>query len=247
MQVASHERIARARAAIAAAEEIVVFTGAGVSADSGVPTFRSPTGDGFWGKYSPQQLATPEGFAADPKLVYDWYTWRRKQLADIRPNPAHEAIAGLQRRKGATIITQNIDGLHERVAPAGATVLRVHGTLAADRCSDCSYRENIEVASPPELRRCPRCMAYLRPDVVWFGEQLDQRVWRDAEDAARQCGVMLVVGTSGEVWPAAGLVHMAAKKSSVIVVNLDPGELDDVATFAIHGRASEVVPAIAGE
>ena len=236
------DRIARARAAILSAMNIVVFTGAGASADSGIPTFRSPSGEGFWGKYSPWQLATPEGFAADPKLVYDWYNRRRRQLAEVHPNPAHVAISTLQQKAGAVVITQNIDGLHERVAPAGAMVLPLHGTIAADRCSHCTTREQIHVASPPELRGCPRCGRWMRPDVVWFGEPLDPSTWSRAEEAVRACDLMLVVGTSGEVWPAAGLVHLAAKRATVVAVNFDPGEIDAIATLTLHGRAAEIVP-----
>ena len=137
-----------ARDLIANAVRPVIFTGAGVSADSGVPTFRGAAADALWGKYDPRQLASPQGFARDPKRVYDWYTWRRSQLAQVEPNPAHHAIARLQER-GAAAITQNVDGLHERVAPAGAAVHRLHGTLAEDRCSGCEYRESIDLHALP--------------------------------------------------------------------------------------------------
>jgi NAD-dependent deacetylase len=136
----------RAREIIDNARRLVVFTGAGVSADSGVPTFRGSSGDSFWGKYDPMQLASPQGFSADPRLVYDWYNWRRGQLATVQPNPAHHAIAALQQHGGAVVITQNVDGLHERVAPTGATVLRLHGTIAADSA-------RIHTATTPRHRR----------------------------------------------------------------------------------------------
>jgi NAD-dependent deacetylase len=241
------EAVDQARSLLAAAKRPVVFTGAGVSADSGVPTFRGASANALWGKYSPQQLASPQGFKADPTLVYEWYMWRRSQLAKVQPNPAHHAIAEWQRRSGAIVITQNVDGLHERVAPPGGTVLRLHGTLAEDRCMDeaCGNVEAIDLEKQPSLRRCPNCRThYMRPAVVWFGEPLDRAVWNAAESAARQTDVMLVVGTSGEVWPAAGLVEMASRRGEVIVVNPEPGPLDELGTVVIRGGAADTVPEI---
>lgn len=246
-----------AREILRAASRVVVFTGAGVSADSGVPTFRGSGGDSFWGKYDPMQLASPQGFAADPKLVYDWYNWRRGHLANVQPNPAHHAIAELQARGGATVITQNVDGLHERIAPPGATVLRLHGTIAADKCQNpyCEYTEDIDVANLPPLRRCPRCAArlegaevppYMRPAVVWFGESLDPTVWNAAVRACESADAMLVVGTSGEVFPAANLVRIAiGRRAKVVVVSLEPGPWDGLVDAALRGRAADLVPAIA--
>ena len=239
--------IERARQQIERATRPVVFTVAGVSADSGVPTFRGAAEDALWGRYDPRQLASPQGFAANPKLVYDWYTWRRQRLADVLPNGAHDAIAHLQARTGAVVITQNVDGLHERVAPPDGVVLRLHGTIADDRCSACDHREAVDFHTAPALRLCNRCGdgTYLRPAVVWFGEGLDPDTWATAERAARAADVMLVVGTSGEVYPAAGLVSLAAGAgAAVIVVNADPGPLDDLADIALHGRAAEIVPRI---
>lgn len=232
----------KAREILASARRLVIFTGAGVSADSGVPTFRGASADALWGKYDPHQLASPQGFAADPKLVYDWYNWRRSQLATIRPNPAHHAIATLQSR-GATVITQNVDGLHERVAPSGATILRLHGTIAADRCSACDHAEDIDLQRLPPLRGCPRCGEYLRPAVVWFGETLDSGIWRAAQTACGAADAMLIVGTSGEVYPAAGLVQIAVfNRAKIVLVNLDPGPFDEMVDAALHGRAAEICP-----
>ncbi|MDB5323511.1 MAG: hypothetical protein JWN40_5142 [Phycisphaerales bacterium] len=232
-----------ARDILAAARRLVVFTGAGVSADSGVPTFRGASADALWGKYDPYQLASPQGFAADPKLVYDWYNWRRSQLAAIHPNPAHNAIATLQAR-GAAVITQNVDGLHERVAPPGCmTILRLHGKIAADRCSVCEYAEQIDLHNLPALRPCPRCGEYLRPAVVWFGESLDPAVWRAAETACKNADAMLVVGTSGEVYPAAGLVRLAARnRAKIILINLEASPFDDLVDVALNRRAADIMP-----
>ena len=231
-----------ARALLSNSHHPVFFTGAGVSADSGVPTFRSASGESFWGKYDPQLLATPEGFAADPQLVYDFYTMRRRQLLTIQPNPAHLAIARWQASKSAIVITQNVDGLHERVAPPNSTILRLHGSLAEDRCSWCFYRETLDLANLPPLRNCPHCGARMRPDIVWFGETLDPDIWSAAEQAASETDLMLVVGTSGEVFPAAGLVRLAARRAPIIVVNLDPGSHDSLATLTLHGRAADLLP-----
>jgi NAD-dependent deacetylase len=233
-----------ARQILAAAQRLVVFTGAGASADSGVPTFRGSSTDTLWCKYDPYQLASPQGFAADPKLVYDWYNWRRSQLAAIHPNPAHHAIAALQ-SKGAIVITQNVDGLHERVAPPDATTLRLHGTIASDRCNNpaCTHTEPIDLANLPPLRNCPTCGDYLRPAVVWFGESLDPAIWQAAQQACESADAMLVVGTSGQVHPAAGLVDLANHNGAkIIVVNLDPSPFDDDVDVALHGRAAEIVP-----
>jgi NAD-dependent deacetylase len=200
------------------------------------------------------QLASPHGFAADPMLVYDWYNWRRGNLASVQPNAAHHGIATLQARGGAVVITQNVDGLHERVAPEGATVLRLHGTIAADKCENpyCDYSEAVDVRNLPPLRPCPRCRArvagaevppWLRPAVVWFGESLDPRIWRAAEEACESADAMLVVGTSGEVYPAANLVRLAARNGArIVVVNLEAGPWDQLVDVALHGRAAEIVP-----
>lgn len=234
--------LSKARDLLRAAQRLVVFTGAGVSADSGVPTFRGAAADALWGKHDPRTLASPEGFRRDPKLVYDWYTSRRTQLARLAPNPAHETVAEWQKR-GAIVITQNVDGLHERVAPPGAVIHRLHGTLAEDQCARCEYREPVDLNAPPPLRNCPRCPGLMRPAVVWFGEALDPRVWSAAERAAEQADVLIVVGTSGEVYPAAGLVELAAASGAkVITVNLEPGSMDQLCEVALHGRAAEVLP-----
>ena len=227
--------------------KLVVFTGAGVSADSGIPTFRGAGDTGFWGKFDPMKMASPEGFLEDPKLVYDWYNWRRSQLPQVKPNPAHDAIARLQ-QGGAVIVTQNVDDLHERVAPAGAVILKLHGTIIEDKCFRCDHREKVDAANLPPLRHCPVCGEYMRPAVVWFGEGLDPDIWNAAEDYSKACDTMLVVGTSGQVYPAAGLVFAASNhQANIIVVNLEESPLDDMADVALHGRAADIVPRILGE
>ncbi len=235
-----------ARDILCNSRKLVVFTGAGVSADSGIPTFRGSGETGFWGKFDPMKLASPEGFVEDPKLVYDWYNWRRSQLPQVRPNPAHEAIGRLQ-QEGAVVITQNVDDLHERVAPTGATILKLHGTIIEDKCFSCDHREKVDTANLPPLHRCPKCGAYMRPAIVWFGEALDPDVWDAAEDYCTGCDAMLVVGTSAQVYPAAGLVFEAhRRRANVVVVNLDESPLDEMANVVLYGRAADLVPQIVG-
>jgi NAD-dependent deacetylase len=236
------DALAHARHLVASSRRPVVFTGAGVSADSGVPTFRGASDHALWSKYDPTQLASPQGFAADPKLVYDWYTWRRSKLAAAEPNAAHVAIGKLQRERGAVLITQNVDDLHERVAPPDAVIHKLHGKIADDSCSRCAHRERVDFSNPPPLRRCPKCASLLRPAVVWFGESLDQGTWTAAQDATRWADLLLVVGTSGRVYPAASLVELAACRCPVVVVNPEPTPFDGAAAVTLHGRAAAVVP-----
>jgi NAD-dependent deacetylase len=182
--------IERARAILGGAERVCAFSGAGLSAESGVPTFRDAATDGLWTKHDPMRLASPEGFAEDP--------------------------------------------------------IQLHGTLTHDRChAGCGYRERIDLDDPPEPRNCAGCGAPMRPAVVWFGESLPADAWVAAEHACRDCDVLLVVGTSAEVYPAAGLIHLArAARASIIVVNTNPSAASAVADVEVIGKAGEVVPEI---
>ena len=230
-----------ARELVRNAEQIVAFSGAGLSAESGVPTFRDKDTQGFWVEYDPQKLATAEGFMADPQLVYDWYNDRRRNITGVHPNPAHRALAA---RPDIVNVTQNIDDLLHR---AGAErVLQLHGTLAVDRCqAECGHREAVELADPPPLRACPRCGAMLRPDVVWFGEMLPLDVWQEAEVVSQTCDLMLVVGTAAEVYPAAGLIGLArAGGAKIIVINPNPSGASALADLELTGKAGELLPPI---
>jgi NAD-dependent deacetylase len=234
-----------ARSWIRAARSVAVFSGAGLSTESGVPTFRDAGTDGFWTNYDPVKLASPQGFAADRQLVISWYGHRRKRVADVEPNPAHRAVAAFEARYPDRMIsiTQNIDGLLQR---AGANrVLELHGTLFVDRCNShwCSHRQPADLAEPDALIDCPKCGEAMRPAVVWFGEPLPTDVWIEAEEASLQCDVMLVVGTSGEVYPANGLVSLARTSGAkVIVVNPNESALDGLADLTIHAPAAAAVP-----
>jgi len=235
--------LAAARSLLDEARSCVVLTGAGMSAESGVPTFRDAQ-TGVWSKFDPMQLASREGFQADPAFVWRWYASRRERLTQVQPNPGHFALVGPERRfMPFAIVTQNVDGLHTRAG--SAEVLELHGSLTRTKCfAECGVRiddlANVPAGEPP---RCPGCGDWLRPDVVWFGEMLDPAVLDRAEHLAAHCDVMLVVGTSGMVYPAAGLAHVARRSGAkVIVVNPNPSDLDDCANILLGETAAQALP-----
>jgi NAD-dependent deacetylase len=224
------------------ANHVAVLTGAGISAESGIPTFRDAL-TGLWARFRPEELATPEAFRRDPKLVWDWYAWRRSLVANAQPNPGHIALAELERRVSRlTLVTQNVDGLHQRAG--SSRVIELHGNLARVRCSReltvLSEWEESADEPPP----CPRCGAPLRPDVVWFGEPLPRENFAEALDAAASCDVFLSVGTSALVEPAASLPRVALESGAmVVVVNPDAGTMPSVPRLRqLVGRAGEVLP-----
>ncbi len=229
------------RRALDQASSIAALTGAGISAESGVPTFRGP--NGLWRNYSPEQLATPEAFARNPRLVWEWYDWRRSLIRKAQPNPGHLALAQLERRKpGFTLLTQNVDGLHDRAG--SRNVVKLHGDLWLVQCTGCGAVErNEEVplqgALPP---RC-RCGQALRPAVVWFGESLPEPAWERALEATGRSELFLVVGTSSVVYPAAGLAEVARRAGArLAIVNPEPTPLDAGADWVLRGPAGELLP-----
>lgn len=234
--------LATVRGWVQAARRIVVLTGAGVSAESGVPTFRDVQ-TGLWARYRPEDLATEDAFRADPGLVWDWYQSRRAMVAQVRPNAGHLALARWQQQHPGrlTLVTQNVDGLHQRAGSTG--VLALHGTLYEDRWLDmprpCCLAGPLADGRPP---RCAACGNLRRPAVVWFGEMLPHDVLAKAEAAAAHCDLMLVAGTSGVVWPAAGLAHTAAAQGRVVVLNTQPTELDSVAQAVLRGTSATLLP-----
>ena len=225
------------------AQRVAVLTGAGISAESGVPTFRQAQ-TGLWARYDPQQLATPQAFRRQPQLVWDWYAWRRTLVAAAEPNPGHFALAEMERRVSRfTLITQNVDSLHHRAG--SRTVLELHGNIARTTCS----REGrvIETWDETDERppRCPHCGAFLRPDVVWFGESLPTDALEMALAAARSAEVFLSIGTSGMVHPAAGLPLLAGEHGAVTVeINPEATPLSDEMTYCLRGPAGVVLPAL---
>lgn len=225
------------------ARHLAVLTGAGVSAESGLPTFREAQ-TGLWAQYRPEDLATPEAFRRDPKLVWEWYAWRRSLVAGAAPNPAHFALAALTRLvPQLTLITQNVDGLHQQAG--SRNVLELHGNISRVKCFD----ENVVVETWPETDdvppRCPRCGGLLRPDVVWFGESLPEEALNAAANAALHCDVFLSVGTSGMVEPAASLIRVAAEAGAMTAIfNLDPTPQASAARFQVSGPAGQTLPAL---
>ncbi|HET7293906.1 MAG TPA: NAD-dependent deacylase [Vicinamibacteria bacterium] len=229
---------------LGAAERVFVLTGAGVSAESGVPTFRGP--EGLWRQRRPEELATPEAFARDPVLVWEWYAWRRGVIAPLRPNAAHDAIAQLEaRRPGFLLATQNVDGLH---ATAGSRrLVELHGSLWRVRCTACGLEAEDRRVPLPELPPRCACGGVQRPAVVWFGETLPEDALRAAFDAGETADVVLVVGTSSVVYPAAAIAPSArARGAFVIEVNPDETPLTPLAHASFRGAAASVVPALVG-
>ncbi len=228
--------IARAADWVATAERVVALTGAGVSAESGVPTFRGA--GGFWRGRDPMELATPAAFARDPELVWSFYNDRRSKLATVEPNPAHRALVEIERRvPHFTLATQNVDRLHQRAG--SRRVLELHGAIDEVRCSECGRTSNRAGETLPALPRCDACGGLLRPGVVWFGESLPTGVFEQAEAEARAADVVLVIGTSALVYPAASLARLGRR---VVEVNPDATPLSGEATLSLRGKAGEIVP-----
>ncbi len=233
---------------VRASQRLTVLTGAGISQESGVPTFRDAT-DGLWAQYDPMQLATRDAFQRNPRLVWDWYEYRRGLVGQAQPNPGHLALAALQQHfPGLCLITQNVDDLHERAGSTG--VIHLHGNIAANKCfNNCQGTPTpVDTAGlswqaddgPPA---CPYCGGPVRPDVVWFGEMLPAAALEAANDASIQADVMLVVGTSGVVTPAATL-PLIAKRSGAVVIEVNPvrSAITPVADLWLAGPSGEMLP-----
>lgn len=223
------------------ARHIVVFTGAGVSAESGIPTFRDAQ-TGLWAQFRAEDLATPEAFRRDPVTVWNWYAWRRELMREVWPNPAHLAIARLERLvEKVNVITQNVDGLHR--AAGSSEVIELHGNIWNNFCSECkrpAYALPDTTDVPP---RCPHCNARLRPGVVWFGESLPQEAWMRAAEAVESAHAFFCVGTSSLVEPAASLPRLARERDCpVIQINPEATSHDEIAQYVLRGKAGEVLP-----
>lgn len=226
------------------AKTVAVLTGAGISAESGLATFR---GSGrLWEGHRVEDVATPRAFARDPVLVWRFYNLRRANLALVQPNPGHHALVALENRLGAgafTLITQNVDGLHH--VAGSRQVLEIHGAIRRVRCTHCAIIEDRGVEALPQLPRCAQCNAPLRPDVVWFEEMLPPDIWRAAEDAAQTCDCFLVIGTSAIVYPAAGLVDSARINGAAIIeVNLTTTPASQQADVVLLGPSGAILPAL---
>jgi NAD-dependent deacetylase len=229
--------------ALRQAQSIAVLTGAGISAESGVPTFRDAQ-TGVWAKFKPEELATPEAFRRDPKLVWEWYAWRRDLVAGVEPNAGHRALVELERRTPQfTLITQNVDGLHQRAG--SRNVIEIHGNITRTKCFEEDRRVDRWELTDEVPPRCPRCGGRLRPDVVWFNEMLPRDAMERALVASRDCEVFLSIGTSGLVQPAASLPLEALERKAV-VIEINPVEtpLTPRARHSLRGAAGVILPAL---
>ena len=235
----------RVRAEVAKAERVVVLTGAGVSAESGVPTFRGGGGAAVWRGLPATTLSSAEMVASDLNLVWEWFEYRRGLIASCAPNPAHEAIARWQTRfPGFTLVTQNVDGLHQKAG--SRDVLELHGNLWRGRCTRCRMVAELPETPLGEIPpTCPACASALRPDVVLFGEMLPPGAFERAAQAAERADVFFVVGTSAVVWPAADLPEIAARRGAFVVeVNPEPSGAGGARAVALAGKAGELLPEI---
>jgi NAD-dependent deacetylase len=229
-----------ARDLIESARDIVVLTGAGISAESGVPTFRGE--GGLWKEHRPEELATPQAFARNPELVWEWYDWRRQKISTARPNAAHRALADLESAKPSfLLVTQNVDGLHDLAG--SREIVELHGNIWRLRCTKCG-ESRVDRTSPlPELPPHCNCGAMLRPDVVWFGEPLPHEALRVSMERAAVTDLVLVIGTSAVVYPAAGVAQVALQSDRpVIEINPDETELSSHVTLSLRGKAGEILP-----
>jgi NAD-dependent deacetylase len=238
-----------------AATRVVVLTGAGVSAESGIPTFRDKQ-TGLWENFDAAELATPYAFDRDPAFVWGWYEWRRAAVQKAQPNPAHLAIATMETRVPQfTLITQNVDDLHERAG--SRNILHLHGEISRPYCEGCRQSHVFPRATPKialggeeriEPPRCQSCGARIRPGVVWFGEALPDGAWASARESARQCDVFFCIGTSSLVQPAASLTDTAISAgATTIQINPNPTDIDDSVTFALRGLAGTILPQLVAE
>lgn len=225
------------------ASRVAILTGAGISAESGIPTFRGE--EGLWKKYRPEELATPTAFSQDPKLVWEWYDWRRGIIGQKEPNPGHKVIARWEETfPTVSLITQNIDGLHQKAG--SKNIWELHGNIWKLRCTEeGTITENYDTPLKEIPPLCPNCGALLRPHVVWFGESLSPTILQKSIQLSSECDVMFVIGTSAVVQPAASLPFEASEAGAKIVeINLDPTSLSLYADFSIRGKSGEILPLI---
>ncbi len=227
--------------ALRSSRHVCVLTGSGISAESGVPTFREAQ-TGLWEQFDPHELATPEAFQSDPELIWNWYRWRRELIAKVEPNAGHKALVDLAGQVNEfTLVTQNVDGLHQRAG--SQNVIEFHGNLFEDRCivEDCVVTEDYDASAT--VPTCPACGSNLRPGVVWFGEAIPQNALQDSMTAASSCDLFLSIGTSSLVWPAAGLADTArAAGATIVEVNPDTTPLSNATDFQLNGNAGTILP-----
>jgi NAD-dependent deacetylase len=230
--------------ALRKAARVTVLTGAGISAESGVPTFRDPQ-DGLWSRFRPEDLANAAAFRRDPKLVWDWYEWRRRAIAAAGPNAGHLALLRFEARlPGFTLVTQNVDGLHARAG--SRRLIELHGSIMRNRCLDEGKVMEADPADAERPPRCPDCGGMLRPDVVWYGEALPQQALADAADAALNCELFFAVGTSSVVKPAAELPALAMQANATVVeINPEMTRISSEVHLSLRGQAGPILSRLA--
>lgn len=240
IEQSAEEKIRVVKEKLVQSKRVVVLTGAGISAESGVPTFRGE--GGLWRQYRATDLATPEAFARDPRLVWEFYNWRRELLAPLKPNAAHFALAEIEKKvPHFTLITQNIDGLHHKAG--SRNILELHGNIWWLRCTGCSGLVEDRTVPLPELPLCKDCGSLLRPHVVWFGEMLDPKILDQAYSTVQKCDLMMVIGTSGTVQPAASMGMQAKNAGAMVVeINLEPTPYTAAYHLSLIGKAGDIVP-----
>lgn len=225
------------------AENVVAFSGAGISSESGVPTFRGT--DGIWSKFKPEELANFDAFMSNPELVWEWYRHRKEIISRVQPNAAHRALARMEQiYRRFAVITQNIDNLHQRAG--SRTVHELHGNIERNYCTGCGkYYSNDFILAQERAPRCPSCNGLIRPDVVWFGELLPEDAWKASVAAAETAQVFFVIGTSAVVYPAASLPSIAKRSGAYVVeINIETTEFSMKADEVLLGKAGEVLPAL---
>jgi len=223
-------------------KRVVVLTGAGISAESGVPTFRGE--NGLWKKFKPEELATFDAFISNPQLVWEWYEYRRKLISEVKPNPAHFSLVEMQAYfENFCLITQNVDGLHQKAG--SKEVIELHGSIKRNRCINCGLKfEEFELSSEEIPPKC-RCGGLIRPDVVWFGEMLPPEAIKKAFELSSSCDIFFSIGTSAVVYPAASLPLVAKNAEAYLLeVNLERTELSNLADEVFLGKAGEIMPKI---
>lgn len=227
--------------ALVDSESIVFFTGAGISSESGIHTFRGK--EGLWNKFRPEELANFDAFIRNPELVWEWYNYRKKIIHDAKPNPAHQTIAEMQSYfKDVTVVTQNVDNLHRRAG--SKKIFELHGNIERNFCVNCKNHYNEELDFSSGVPKC-ECGGLIRPDVVWFGEYLPEDQYLGGERVAINSDVFIVVGTSGIVYPAAGLVYTAKTSGAIIVeINLEETQISSIMNYSYFGKAGEILPII---
>jgi NAD-dependent deacetylase len=234
---------ARLERLLETAQSIAILTGAGVSAESGVPTFRDP--GGLWSQFRPEELANVDAFIRNPQLVWEWYQYRRRVISEVAPNPGHFALAEMQTLlPDCTLVTQNVDNLHQRAG--SGDVVELHGSIARNFCLDCRRDAGpLDIAEGGAVPSCTSCGGMIRPGVVWFGEMLPNEQLRRASDAAARCQLFLTIGTSGEVYPAAQLPGLAREHGAYVVeINPRPSSIAHRMHECIEGPSGIVLPAM---